>query len=391
MHMDPLMPYLAGSILVIVGIGFLLRRIRQPLVVAYLIAGIILGPHVTGLITNDVVLDRLGALGVLLLLFFVGMEISPAALFKRWKVAVIGTGLQVGISVACVAVVGTLLEWKAPRIVLLGFVISLSSTAVVLKLLQQTGRRDIDVSEDVTAILLAQDLAIVPMMIGLSFLSGGPVSPAVLGTQVLGALGAAALVWWVLRTDVVRLPFGGALQSDPELQVFAALLFCFGFALIASALQLSAALGAFLAGIIVGAAKETRRFHEHLKPFEVVFVASFFVSVGCLIDLGFLRAHWANVAALVVFVLVMNTGINAVSLRLLGSTWRHAVYAASLLAQIGEFSFVLALFGYQAGIIGEYGYQTTLSVISISLLVSPAWIAFVQRATRRPDIAPATQ
>lgn len=382
MHMDPLMPHIAGSILAIVALGFLLRRLRQPLVIAYLLAGVVLGPDVTGLIEGGQVLDRLGALGVLLLLFFVGMEISPGALIARWRIAVLGTALQIGISVGCIALVGLVLDWSWPRIVLLGFVISLSSTAVVLKLLHTTEGEDPEVAQDVTAVLLAQDLAIVPMMIAISFLQGEPVAPSTLVMQGLGALGAAGLVYWICRAQGVRLPFAGALRADSELQVFTALLFCFGFAFLASLLHLSAALGAFLAGLVVGAAKETRIFHDHLKPFEVVFVASFFVSVGMLIDLDFLAQQWLPIATLVLLVLATNTGINAAVLRLLGSSWKRSLYGASLLAQIGEFSFVLALVGYQADIIAEFGYQATLSVISLSLLVSPAWIAGMRRVTR---------
>ncbi len=382
MHMDPLIPYLAGAVLVVVGIGLTLRRFQQPLVVAYLLAGVVLGPHATGWIESSHVLEELGALGVLLLLFFVGMEISPAALLARWRVAVIGTALQVGVSVGLVALAGIALEWELPRIVLLGFVLSLSSTAVVLKLVRENRDEDPEVAQDVTAVLLAQDLAIVPMMIAISFLHGTEVPAEVLWTQGIGALGATALVAWICRRKVVRLPFARALRTDEELQVFVALLVCFGFAVLAAVLQLSAALGAFLAGLLVGAAKETRHFHEHLKPFEVVFVAAFFVSIGLLIDLEFLSTHWMMLAFLVALVFATNTGINAPALRVAGSSWRRSLYSASLLAQIGEFSFVLALVGYQSGIIEEFAYQTTLSVISLSLLVSPAWIVLVRRLTR---------
>ena len=387
MHMDPLMPYLVGSILAIVGIGFVLRRFEQPLVVAYLLAGVVIGPHVTGLISHGEVLVRLGELGVLLLLFFVGMEISPRALIERWRVAVIGTAMQIAISVACMLAVGWLLDWDLQRSVLLGFVISLSSTAVVLKLLQQTGDEDPEVAKDVTAVLLAQDLAIVPMMIAINFLHGDTPSAGSLTLQGIGAAAAVVLVAWILRNEVIRLPFGRALVSDPELQVFVALLFCFGFAVVASVLQLSAALGAFLAGIVVGAARETRKFHQHLKPFEVVFVASFFVSIGTLIDLDFLAREWIMITVMVVLAFATNTGINAIVLRLCGCSWRRSLYGASLLAQIGEFSFVLALVGYQSDIIGEFAYQATLSVISLSLLVSPAWIAVMKRATHWREVA----
>ncbi|MEZ5978290.1 MAG: cation:proton antiporter [Planctomycetota bacterium] len=382
MHMDPLMPHIAGAALAIVVIGLVLRRFGQPLVVAYLLAGVALGPQGIGLVDGGPVFERMGAFGVLLLLFFAGMEISPRALIQRWRVAVLGTGLQIGISIGCVALVGAALDWGANRVVLLGCVISLSSTAVVLKVLRQGRDVDEEVGRDVVAVLLAQDLAVVPMLIGIGLLAGtGPGAEQIV-LQVLGAIGAAALIWWVARRERFELPFVRALDGDPELQVFVALLVCSGFAVVASLLHLSAALGTFLAGIVVGAAQETRRFHEHLKPFEVVFVAIFFVSVGLLIDLDFMRDEWVLVLGLVLVVLAANTGINAFVLRLLGRSWRQGLVGASFLAQVGEFSFVLALVGHQSGIIGDFGYQTTLAVISVSLLVSPLWIFGVARALR---------
>lgn len=381
MHMDPLMPFLAGAALAVVLIGLVFRRLGQPLVVAYVVAGLVLGPHGAGLLVQGEVLDRMGALGVLLLLFFVGMEISPPSLLARWRVALIGTGLQIAISVGLVAIVGAALDWPLARIVLLGFVISLSSTAVVLRILHG-GDTDEDLAGDVTAVLLAQDLAIVPMMIAIGFLRGEEIPVGTLWLQGFGAVAAVAVLVWTCRPGSVRLPFGAALRTDGELQVFVALLVCFGFAFLGSVLHLSAALGAFLAGILVGAAKETRSFHEHLKPFEVVFVAAFFVSIGVLIDLEFIRERALLLAGLVLLVFLVNTGINACALRVLGSSWRRSLRAASFLAQIGEFSFVLALVGYGSGIIGEYGYQISLSVISLSLLLSPAWIGLVRAATR---------
>ena len=106
MHMEPLMPHLTGALFVIVALGLLLRRLRQPLIIAYLLAGVALGPHVLGLVSDAEVLNRVGAFGVLLLLFFVGTEVQPSALIARWKIAVIGTGLQVVCSVTCVAGLG---------------------------------------------------------------------------------------------------------------------------------------------------------------------------------------------------------------------------------------------------------------------------------------------
>ena len=160
MHLDPIMPYLVSAILAVLLLGLLLRALRQPYVIGYLIAGIILGPHGYALITDSELLSRLGAIGVVLLLFFIGMEVSPRKLINNWKVAFLGTLLQIFISVGCVWPLGLFLEWPVSRIVLIGFVISLSSTAVVLKLLQDWKEFDSKVGQNVLAILLAQDSAV---------------------------------------------------------------------------------------------------------------------------------------------------------------------------------------------------------------------------------------
>ena len=142
--------------------------------------------------------------------------------------------------------------------------------------------------------------------------------------------------------------------------------------------QLSTALGAFVGGMVIGAAKETQLGHHSLESFRVVFVALFFVSIGMLVDLSFIQGHWLQVGALVILVIITNTFINGAVLRMLGDSWRDSLYAGTLLSQIGEFSFVLAAVGIQSNIITGYGYQMTIAVISVSLLMSPPWIMFIK-------------
>lgn len=383
MHLNPIMPLLAGVALAILLIGLISRRLQQPYVVGYLLAGIMLGPYGFALITDEHVLSELGAIGVVLLLFFIGMEISPQRLMANWKVAVLGTLMQILISVGCIWLLGIWLQWPLPRIILLGFVISLSSTAVVLKLLQEWGELDTDVGQDVLGILLMQDLAIVPMLIVIGTLGGSVPSPMEIAWQIVGAVLLALLLLWILKSDRVSLPFSNALEGDSEIQVFAALVICFGLALITGLLGLSTALGAFVAGILVRAAREIRSAHRSLEPFRVVFVALFFVSVGMLVDLRFVQTYWLQTLLLVLAVLLTNTFINAAILRLLGDPWTPSLYAGAILAQIGEFSFVLAAVGKQAQIITAFAYQETLAVIVITLLLSPAWIGLVKGLTRR--------
>jgi CPA2 family monovalent cation:H+ antiporter-2 len=187
------------------------------------------------------------------------------------------------------------------------------------------------------------------------------------------------MVVWMTVRKVVHLPFSTKIKTDHELQVFAALALCFGFAGLSALFGLSTALGAFLAGMLVATAKETQWVHHHLEPFRVVFLALFFVSVGMLVNLKFVLAHWWKLGLLVLMILLVKTIMNGVVLRWLGYSWREGLYGGALLAQIGEFSFVLAAVGTQAGLISDFGHQMAIAIIALSLLVAPLWIRLAQR------------
>ncbi len=374
MHMDPIMPFAVGAILLILLIGTVLKLAHQPHVVAYLIAGMIIGPSGIAIVSDPELVGRLGAIGVVLLLFFVGMETDANKLIANWKLAILGTFLQILLSIFFVWLLALWFDWSLSRTILIGFVISLSSTAIVIKLLQDTGVLASKVGQGVLSILLAQDLAIIPMLIILGLLSTGEVDGLHLLKQGIGALLAGALFVYIVSRKQVHLPLSSWLKEDRELQLFSALSICFGLALITAWLDLSTALGAFIGGMLIGAAKETQWVHHSLEPFKVLFIAVFFVSVGMLLDTDFLLENWLEVSALTLIALLTNTFINALILKIAKFNWRDSLYAGVLLSQIGEFSFVLAAVGLQAAIINDYGYQLALCVISLSLLVSPLWI-----------------
>lgn len=378
MYLDPVMPYLVGAILFVLLIAIFLRYIHQPYVIGYLILGVAFGPHGIALVEDEAMLTRLGAIGVVLLLFFIGMEVSPRKLIENWKVAVLGTLLQVAISVGCVWPLGLYLEWPIERTVLMGFVISLSSTAVVLKLLQDWKEFDSKVGQNVLVILLAQDLAVIPMLMLLSSMGDGQAQISNIWLQLIGSAVIAGIVIYIATKDSIHLPLSKLLRNDHEIQVFAALAICLGLSFLTGLAGLSTALGAFVAGMIIGAAKETQWVHNSLESFRVIFVALFFVSIGLLVNLSFIAEHIFQIMALVVLVIATNTFINGAILKTLGENWRDSIYAGAMLSQLGEFSFVLAAVGIQASIISEYGYQMTVAVISISLLVSPPWIMLVK-------------
>ena len=379
MHLDPALSVIVGALLAILLMGTFLNRMKQPHVVGYLLVGIILGPHVIGLINDQTLIERLGAMGVVFLLFFIGMEVSPRKLLATWRIAVIGTSIQILISILCVWLLGNWLDWPLSRTILMGFVISLSSTAVVLKILQDRNELETETGQNVLGVLLFQDIAIIPMLIVISLMSGNKPDSHQIILQITGGVLMIALITYIMRQKIIHLPLAKWLKGDHEMQIFAALIICFGLSLITGLFGLSTALGAFIGGMLVGAARETQWVHHSLDPFRVIFVALFFVSIGMLVDLIFIKEHWLQIAALVIAVILTNTFINAAIIRMLGDSWPDSLYSGALLSQIGEFSFVLAAVGMQANLINNYGYQLTVTVIALSLMISPAWIALSRR------------
>ena len=379
MHLDPLLPIVVAIIGVIFMIGLILHLVKQPQVIGYILAGVAIGPFGLAIFTDIDFASRIGSFGVVLLLFFVGMEVAPRQLLAGWRIAVIGTLIQVILSIFLILPLGLFLEWPVERVVLLGFVVSLSSTTVIIKLLRDSGELEQKQGQDILGILLVQDLIIIPMLIIIGLFGGTTPSWQDLSIQLIGAAIIITMLAWALSKETFHLPFASLLKGDKELQVFSALLICLGLSLLTGLANLSTALGAFAAGIMVTAAKETQWVHHSLEPFRVIFVALFFVSVGLLVDVTFIASHLLQLMLLVAVVLVGNTVLNGVILRLLGYKWRESLYAGSILAQIGEFSFVLAAVGLSSHIITDIAYQYTIAVIALSLLVSPFWIWLARR------------
>ncbi len=388
MYIDSALPVIVGVVFAIVLVALALRAVGQPQIVGYLLAGVAIGPHGLGLLTDIETIGRVGSFGLIMLLFFIGMEVSPRHIIGRWYIAVGGVLMQIVASIGVIAFLALFYDWSWPRIILTGFIITMSSTAVVLKLLKDWNELGTQTGQNVLVITLAQDLALVPMMIVVSLMSGGQTDYLTLAAQLVGAGVLLGLTAWVVTRERVHLPFAKYLRADHELQVFAALLLCFGLALLSGFLQLSTVLGAFVAGIIVSSARETDWVHRSLEPFRVVFVAMFFVSIGLLIELPFVFANWIEIVLLVAAIVCVNTAINAFALVSLGSSIRRGLYGGALLSQIGEFSFVLVSVGRYSGVIDDEVYRLMIAVIALSLLLSPPWITLWRVALGHPEGQP---
>ncbi len=382
MHGDTLIPLYTIVIVSILVIGLIFKTIRIPYVVSYLVVGILLGPHAAGLVQQPELLKQFEMVGLIFLLFFVGMEISLEELLRSWRVPVIGTILQVGITLGIVLLLGTFLDWSFKRVLLIAFVISLSSTAVVIKLLNEWKLNNTRVGRNVIGVLLVQDIALIPMIILLDFMQGKELPVKDLVLQLIGGTLLVLMIVFLVRKKEIHLPFLSYFKGHRELQIFASLAICLVMVMASEFFRLSPFLGAFMAGIYVRATRETEWIHITLEPFYIFFVAIFFVSVGMMLDLDFLVDNWAVILFLVGLVFVFNTAINAGMMRMLGESWKESLVGGAMLAQVGEFSFVILSVGSQSGIVTEYTYQTILALITLTLLLSPGWIGFFRRLTR---------
>lgn len=351
---------------------FVFNWLRQPSVVAYIIAGMIAGPYGLHLISEPHMVETLGEFGVLMLLFFIGMEVSVTSLLKNWKVVIGGTLFQIAGSILVMALLGHFFDWETSRIVLLGFVTSLSSTAVVLSYLEANKKLDSEVGKDVIGVLLAQDILIAPMLIAISAF-GGSFTLNTLVTQLVGAVVIAVGLYFLMRKKhkLPKFVRGGMTGNDYKL--FVALIVCFGAALITSIFSLPLGLGAFIGGVVVSNIKTLAWVRHELGSFKTLFIALFFVSIGMLIDINFFFENALLVLAILLSVFTVNTFVNTGIFLGLGRTLKNSLYASTLLAPIGEFSFLLAAVGWQLGAIQFFTYQVVVLVIALSLIIGPFW------------------
>jgi CPA2 family monovalent cation:H+ antiporter-2 len=377
-RIDPVVGAISAVAILLVIIGFLLKKIKQPYIIGYILIGVLLGENVLGVVKNPETIHHMGEIGILLLLFFIGLEISLPKLVQQWKIAAVGTTLQVLISVVIMFGIGYIFGWQVQRVILLGFVIALSSSAVIINLLQDNNLLDTKIGKNVLSILLTQDIIIVPMLICTSLMGGKTESVTNIVIMIVGGILLILTLVYIYKRRRVRLPLSDKILGDHELQVFLAIIFCFGGALLTSLFGLSPALGAFVGGMYLHSSKSTAWIHDTLHAFRVIFVAFFFAGVGLQIDFSFIAQNWLEVILVLLTVYVTNHFINTIILRVFSNSWFDALLGGAYLAQIGELSFLLVSSSFYLDIIGEYEYKFTISLISLTLLISPFWIKLTE-------------
>ena len=363
--------------------GIVLTRLRQPAIVGYIVAGVVLGPSGVAIVEDRTQVNMLADIGVLLLVFLIGMELSLRAFKTVLRIALLGSALQIGLALAVMLLLSQVFGWSIELAVLLGFVVALSSTAVAIRMLDDIGELRSEVGRRAVGILLAQDFAVVPMMLFLNAMAGeGGFDPVALLPMILAVGFLAAFVWYLSRRVRVSLPFRRWARRDSDLVPLAALAWCFGAATVSGLIGLSAAYGAFLAGLYLGNSTDRRAMMRATRPIQSVFLMAFFLSIGLLIDLGYIWQNLTSVIVLLLFVTIGKTATNVGILRLLGEPWPRAFLIGVVLGQIGEFSFVIAALGLGSGVIGAEGHRLIVAVIALSLLISPLWLDAARRINK---------
>ena len=232
--------------------GVLMERVRQPAIVGYIVAGVLLGPSGLALVQDRSGIDSLAELGVLLLLFLIGMELSLRAFRRVWRLALATTVIQISASVGVMLIAAKAIGWSTPAAILFGFVVAISSTAVAVKILEGLGELRTRTGRIAVGVLIAQDLAVVPMMLSINAMGGEEVNWLVVPKVLFSVIFLVGLILYLSGGRKVRLPFSEVVAGHADLLPLSALGFCFGLAALSGVLGLSAAYGAFLAGLIIG-------------------------------------------------------------------------------------------------------------------------------------------
>jgi CPA2 family monovalent cation:H+ antiporter-2 len=369
---------LAASILVVL----VSHRLRIPAVVGFLLTGILIGPSALGLVADTAQVEVFAEIGVVFLLFTIGLEFSLNRLSQVRRAFFLGGSLQSLLTVALGALVFLALPLGVtlPQAVFFGFLLALSSTAIVLKL--YADRRELDAPQGklVIGILLFQDFLIVPMIVLTPVLAGVVEASAlaILG-RFLAALALVGAVFAAARYLMPRLLHLLVRTRLREVLVLGSLLICLGMAWLTESLELSLALGAFLAGIVISESEYSHQVVAEVTPFRDVFNSVFFISVGMLLDLPFALAHPLWVSGLTLLVLVAKTAAAGAAVALLGFPVRIVALVALGLAQVGEFSFVLLRVGQRHGLLAPDLYQSFLAASVVSMMLTPLLIALAPR------------
>jgi len=372
--------------------GLVAWRIKQPILLGYVVAGLILSPLTPGVRVHDVhVFDLMAEIGVVLLMFSVGIEFSiPDLLRVKW-VALIGAPIGVLLSLLLGIGVGALLGWPFLQGLAVGCIVSVASTMVLMRLLMDRGELSTESGRIMITLTLVEDLVVVIFTVLLP------------GLATEGGADYGQVAWRISKAFLLMVPIAVAAWKliprllarvektcNDEISLLLALTTCLAVAAITEAVGLSLALGAFLGGMLLGSSDFVKKLEHQTLPLRDAFVAIFFVSVGMLIDPSTWRAAWQVILILVGLIVVGKFGVWFGVVKLFGYSLSTAARVAIGLTQIGEFSFILAQVSLRAGLISTAVYNATLVASLVTILANATLFKiFVKKEPAGKSVAPA--
>jgi monovalent cation:proton antiporter-2 (CPA2) family protein len=385
--LPPLLIFCAAAVIAVP----LFRQIGLGAILGYLVAGVLIGPSVGGLFTDPASLRTTAELGVVLLLFLVGLELKLGKLFEmRGDIFGLGSG-QMALSALAVGAVLVLIGVPVAGAAFLGIALALSATAVALQILDERGDRRGPYGQRTFAVLLFQDLSIVPVLAlaplvaltGSGALEGGWLSGGLAAAKALAAVGAVVVIGRYLLNPLFRVL---AASGAREVMTAAALLVVLGAALLMERAGLSMAMGAFMAGLLLAESNFRHQLEADIEPFRGLLLGLFFMSVGMSLDLRVVAAHALLLAAGAVGMVGVKIAIAAVLARLSGSTWPDALRIGALLAPAGEFAFVLVPMTGTLGLVPDETVQIVTALAALSMLLGPIVAKALQGALARRSL-----
>ena len=368
----PLLPDIVAIFCLSIGVLLVCHQIKIPPIVGFLLTGVLCGPTALGLVQNPHAVELLAEIGVVLLLFSIGLEMSGEELMRLKRPVFVGGTAQVALTIGAFMGLGVLIGQTWQESMMYGFLASLSSTAIVLSRLQQKAQSESPQGRLDFSVLIFQDIAVVPMMLAIPILAGEG------DTDIWGMLISAGRTLvilvggWLLARHVVPRVMQLVLRTrSKELMLMTVLGLCFAIALGTASLGLSLALGAFLAGLLLSGSEYSLNVLEGILPFKDVFTSLFFISVGMLLDVDFLVHHLDKVFLFAALLILLKSVLSLPPMLLVGYPLRVSILAAMSLAQIGEFSFVLASSAVNGGLMDDDAYQMFLAASIVTMILTP--------------------
>lgn len=378
---------LFGELIIILGLAtgilLLFRKFKLPGILGFIVTGMIAGPHGLGWVKEVEEVEAMAEIGVVLLLFVIGMEFSLKKLAALGRTVFIGGTLQAGLTTLLVTGVLALFGMRTESAVFVGFLVTLSSTAIVLRILQEKGKMDVTHGRVATAILIFQDILVVPMMLVTPLLAGKSTNISMDLMWMLAKMILLLVAVFISgRYIVPRLLAAATKGKGNDLFIISIVVICFAAAFATQALGLSLALGAFFAGLVISETDHAYHATGIVLPFHELFMSFFFVSIGMLVDLHQFAATPFLIIGLTVALIILKVLTTTLAVWFLKYPLRTALHTGLTLFQLGEFGFILAIPGLELGLLSKTHYQVFLSVSILSMGATPFILEYSDRIVR---------